>query len=640
MEIALKNFLLIIVGIIAVIFVSACSASGITGSHEQGRVVSISSDEQFNAIAVPLSVAGSGEIKRIPFVINLTDGDWVQRLHWMDAKEHQFHYDYLRDKGLTYLSNADFNLLNYQRSDRKFVLGSVVRYSPDRHVVEFWAGDTINQEQLSFTMAVLQKSYYRKLLFRPGSDSQSAAAVSAGVPIDDGPGLASGFFIFNPGVAVGTLRLANADNLESLVSSDIVILSDIPISLDPVAGIISTQTTSPTTHLNVLSRTWNIPNIQDPVAASTHADLIGKKVYLKTAGSAYQLRAATAEEIAMEAKRRESLAPVIPAADTQTEKLAKLSQQRRSDSQTYGAKSANLGFLMRQSRRRDSFFEVPQGFTIPFKYYSDHIQANGIDKQIEALLNDPALRSDRKKMRLQLAALRQSFAEKPVNPDVMKRIIDRKNSVLGNANLFVRSSTNAEDLEGFSGAGLYDTIPNVISDEDLEDAVRQVWGSIWNDAAFFSREATGIDHRAVMAAVIVQTGINADAAGVILTENAYQSNRPDGILISAKKGLGIRVVEGIKIPEQAIYWESQGSEKIAIVSRSQDNVQLKFDDDGGVRADQIDVGARVLSDDTYTRLGRIATQIEKRYGEPADIEWLIVGTKIYLVQVRPYEVAK
>ena len=622
------------IGLISIASVSAIALWQAADGTHPVDIHRISTEDDFARLAIALPLSGEQEIKRVPFIIDLQSHETP--VIWMDANETEFHYEYLTERGLTHLPVEEFNHLNYTSDERRFVLGSVVRYGPGRDVVELWDGDTITGDRLALTMDRLGRAYHRRLLFRPGSPHQQSVAEAISLPIDDGPGIADGRFVFNEGRSIGTLRLIETDDQDDVLPSDIVILTRTPIDLDPVGGIISMNTVSPTTHINVLSRTWGIPNVQDPSAGIRFADLIGRKVVFEAKGASYSIRAATDREIAHDDGDRKKRAPLVPQADLTNDRMAALSDQDRADSLAYGAKSANLGFLFSLLPEAGGAYRVPDGFTIPFSYYERHLRESGLDAEIDELLADATIRNDRRALKVELARLRRAFLDRPVSPEVLRRISTRRQTVLGDAGMFVRSSTNAEDLPGFSGAGLYDTVPNVVTDEDLAKAVKQVWGSIWNDAAFLSREAAGIDHRAVKAAVIVQRGIDADAAGVMLTRNAYSSDGTNGILISAKKGLGIRVVQGRRMPEQAIYRFDEDSESIDLLSLSEDDVLLEFDRDGGLRERGTRVGERVLDDGMHLRLGRIARRVEERYREPVDIEWLVVGDEIHLVQVRPY----
>jgi phosphoenolpyruvate synthase/pyruvate phosphate dikinase len=204
--------------------------------------------------------------------------------------------------------------------------------------------------------------------------------------------------------------------------------------------------------------------------------------------------------------------------------------------------------------------------------------------------------------------------------------------------VFVRSSTNAEDLPGFNGAGLYDTVPNVTGPAALAAAIKTVWGSLWNDRAYAARERARIDHRAVRAAVLVQVGVDADSSGVMTTVDPFDERADERrLFIAAKRGIGIRVVEGKKIAEQLIYRPDPGMDSIQILTRSQDDVMLHFDPNGGVKEVRIEPDRAVLSDDLVRRLGKIGLAIQARFGnKPQDIEWLVVGGRIMIVQSRDY----
>jgi phosphoenolpyruvate synthase/pyruvate phosphate dikinase len=107
------------------------------------------------------------------------------------------------------------------------------------------------------------------------------------------------------------------------------------------------------------------------------------------------------------------------------------------------------------------------------------------------------------------------------------------------------------------------------------------------------------------------------------------------IFIAAKRGLGIRVVEGKRIAEQLIFRPGLGA--VQVLTRSQDDRMLHFAPDGGVEEVTIEPARAVLSDELVRRLGKIGMEIEARFGgRPQDIEWLIKDGQIMIVQSRDY----
>jgi phosphoenolpyruvate synthase/pyruvate phosphate dikinase len=207
--------------------------------------------------------------------------------------------------------------------------------------------------------------------------------------------------------------------------------------------------------------------------------------------------------------------------------------------------------------------------------------------------------------------------------------------MFGSKGVFVRSSTNAEDLDNFSGAGLYTTVPNVRGRQALLLAIRQVWASIWNYEAYEAREVAGINHAAVYPGILIQEGVPAEAAGVLITTNPFDKEDSNGVYINAKRGLGIRVVSGQRVPEQLVYYPSNGA--VRELTRSGDDTMLTFDTRGGVKPVVIETGRRVLTDEMAARLARSSLEIRSIFGNRhQDIEWVTVGTRIFIVQSRPY----
>ena len=160
--------------------------------------------------------------------------------------------------------------------------------------------------------------------------------------------------------------------------------------------------------------------------------------------------------------------------------------------------------------------------------------------------HDPVYRKQR------LAELRAKIQNGRLNESFARAALEKRRALFGAKGVFVRSSTNSEDLPNFSGAGLYTTVPNVRDDNALLEAIKTVWASLWNYEAYEARESFGINHSAVYPAVLIQEGINAEAAGVLITTNPFDREDRRSVYINAKRGLGIRVVEGRRIPEQLI----------------------------------------------------------------------------------------
>jgi phosphoenolpyruvate synthase/pyruvate phosphate dikinase len=309
-----------------------------------------------------------------------------------------------------------------------------------------------------------------------------------------------------------------------------------------------------------------------------------------------------------------------------------LSQQRASDVVAYGGKSANLGELMNAHLPG---LVIPDGFTVPFFYYDQFITENELDEVIYELMNDQKFVHDPAYRRGRLTDLRDRIQKGKVNANLRQKVLELVHQKYPGKGLFARSSSNAEDLPNFSGAGLHTSVPNVKGDEQLLEAVKTVWASLWNFEAYEARERAGIDHAKVYMAVLIQEGINADSAGVMITADPYNTGNKDAIYISAKRGLGIKVVEGHRIAEQILFRPQ--SNAIRVLTRSAEDSLLTFDDNGGVKEVPITGERTVLTDAMARRLAHAAQRIKRVFGgKDQDIEWLYLKGQLYIVQARPF----
>jgi phosphoenolpyruvate synthase/pyruvate phosphate dikinase len=278
---------------------------------------------------------------------------------------------------------------------------------------------------------------------------------------------------------------------------------------------------------------------------------------------------------------------------------------------------------------------VPDGFCIPYAQYAAFMTRQGIPARIAALEKRADFAADANVRRAELAALRRDIEQARPDSDEARAWLELWRTRLKGRGVFVRSSSNSEDLPGFSGAGLYTTVPNVTQADALARAVLAVWASVYNFEAYEARRAAGIGHDAVAMAVLVQLAAASDSSGVMITRDPFDAGRRYVTYISAKRGLGIKVVEGRRQAEQVMY--SSWSKAVQVLSRSAEDTQLVADAAGGVREVPLTDTRQVLDDALVARLAAVGRQVKQALGgADQDIEWAAVGDQILILQARPY----
>jgi hypothetical protein len=570
----------------------------------------------------------------------------TNEIYFFDVNLFNIHADFvlgvLLKQPWTYETVKEYNK-NYEREKPKFILGYLTHHlKVDKWTFSFWEGDKVGPDDVMRLHKKLDETFWQKNMpFRPDSPMQEKVAVEVqkrGLKTITNNEIykAADFQAFTKGKAVGKLRVVKLGTpFESLNfdKHDIVILQESYPDITPVAGIIATQFSTPLSHVNLRAGAWGIPNAGDKKARDKYGALDGKYVYYEVSDTAITLREATAGEVD-EMKKQVAAAKhvVLPAADLSNRRFAMLTRMRAKDVVTYGTKASNLGEIVTANLEG---VRVPMGFGVPFYYYDQHMKKNGLDKKVDAMLADPKW-PDPAWRKTALETLKKEIMDAPIDENTLDMIYKRVRVDLGGKGVFVRSSSNSEDLPGFNGAGLYDTVGNVRGRKEIGDALKFVWASIWTLRAVDEREAFGIDHKSVYMGVLVQIGINATAAGVLVTKNLWDTTDENGFTINAKWGLGERVVQGQKSPEQVIFDPTNDGTKI--ISRSDDPIRLVFDDKGGTKEIPVDPNAGVIL--TEERAKKLCTMVQKfipvfTHG-PLDVEWVLEGEDFWIVQARPY----
>jgi hypothetical protein len=578
------------------------------------------------------------------FIIDVKTND----IYFFDVNLFNIHADFVLGVLLKQAWTADnirtYNK-NYERQKPKFILGYLTHHiKVDRWSFSFWEGDKIGPDDVVRAKKRLDQAFFQKNMpFRPDSPMQQKVALEVGkkglkTVTNDEIYKSAEYQAFTKGRAVGKLHVVPLGTpYESAVFDrhDIVLLQESYPDITPVAGILATQFSTPLSHVNLRAGAWGIPNAGDKKARDKYGKLDGKTVYYEVSDTSMVLREATGAEIKeLEGKIAAAKHVDLPPANLTDKHLAMLTRMRAKDVVIYGTKAANLGEIVTANLPG---VRVPAGFGVPFYYYVQHMTQNGLDTKLDAVLGDPRFKTDAVWRKTALEELRKQIVAAPIDPTTLDMIYKRVRLKLGGRGVFVRSSTNAEDLPGFNGAGLYDTQPNIVGKKQLGEALKTVWASLWNLRAVDEREAFGIDHRQVYFGVLIQVGVNATAAGVLVTKNLWDISDDHSFTINAKFGLGMRVVEGQKVPEQIIFDPTNDGTKI--ISRSDDPVMLKFDANGGIREVPVPPGEGVIL--TEERAKKLAEQVQAfmpvfTHGQPLDVEWVLEGEDVWIVQARPY----
>ena len=293
-----------------------------------------------------------------------------------------------------------------------------------------------------------------------------------------------------------------------------------------------------------------------------------------------------------------------------------------------GGKAANLGELV------GAGMPVPPGFVVTTAGYRAYVGANDLQDRIIALVPSDGDTADDDGYADAAAQIAEIFAAGAMPGQLEREITDAYHE-LGEPAVAVRSSATAEDLAGASFAGQQDTYLNISGIAAVLDAVRRCWASLWTARAMAYRARQGIDPADVSLAVVVQTLVDAESAGVMFTADPATGRR-DLVLISAAWGLGEAVVGGLVNTDQLTL---AGPDREIIDRHIADKAIQTVRTSDGTKEVAVPAERRhapVLDDTAAQELASLGRRIADHFGTPQDIEW-VRGTdgNLLIVQSRP-----
>ncbi|MBN1950773.1 MAG: hypothetical protein JW801_06190 [Bacteroidales bacterium] len=475
-----------------------------------------------------------------------------EELHFINANYFTYHHEFCNyQQGYT-IELEYFNEVNYSEDPRRrYLLGNINLYrSLNAWALEISPVDNMPVSQIIFLYEKVAEASFigdsLKFLMNSSRLQQLRDELTEQLPLISPGDIYRNldFQAIGKFKAYGVLKfIENQDSMpDDLGPMDIIVLRETPLYLPRVAGILVTEFQTPLSHLTILGQNRKIPiaAYKNAFQDSTLRQLQDQKVLFSVLSDSFSIEPV--------AKLRETVKPagtIRLRADLSVDTLTGVEYLDKKAFLYAGNKASNFGLLYRISQK-GSFKTPESAFVIPFAFYDQHIINSGAGALIEELLAESGeIHQD--SLKVKLTAIRNQITQAPMDEELLQDIKQKILSFGSYTKMRFRSSTNAEDAKGFSGAGLYTSKTGIVDDPDktVEKAVRKVWASLWSYEAYSEREYFNIDHHQVFMGILVHRAFpDEEVNGVAITKNLY---RPDafGFVVNAQLG-----DESVVKPEQ------------------------------------------------------------------------------------------
>jgi hypothetical protein len=495
---------------------------------------------------------GEDEIRWLKFAITANDS---YRVYFQDSGKYLFHYDFAtaRLPGFKGLTRAQFDDVSLRTNNQQVVLGTLL-YEPGEDPkevgIQFVGADAYSREQIANWFEAVRAAIVAEggwnALYLPTYEQATVAAANAdffsgrGIEVSSVLRWTGSASVYSQGWAIGTLKYFPTPQIQAAYTDgrlgpvDILLTDDTPAELPYVSGILCLKPATPNSHVAILAHSYGIPFafLGTPELKATAQALLGKQVIVGTSNQGFRssvVRLLDATNLTP-ALREEMLAAKQPPSIQLAPKarfgqyIAATDNLVPSDIKFFGGKAANYGFL-----RRAIPSNSHPAIAISFDLWDDFLDQalttgktlrEEIDLRLSKYHYPPApaeLAADLKAIRDLITGSTQfTETQKSQLAAALLGMFDPKQ------NIRFRSSTNVEDTETFTGAGLYDSYSGCL-DDDLDSdstgpslcdptetnergvfrAIRKVYASFYNDNAFMERLRRGVDETKIGMAILV-----------------------------------------------------------------------------------------------------------------------------------------
>jgi hypothetical protein len=490
--------------------------------------------EDFNALAGKPNTSKYSHVSSLKLVYVLSE----KKNYFTNSDRFHFHYDFCREILGDSVDLELFNQRNYHvHSKRKYLLVNLNYYQDQkRFLVELFPGEECKREWMQEFLKVLRNcvpaAWNLSVLNNNTVCSNVELPATISLVSPDQVYLNQRYQCLKEGIAYGYLKKVSASKiaLEKVGEHDIVILDNLPLHLPWVQAVVTQVFQTPLSHINVLCSNRGIPNCawKDIGQNKEIERHLNKLVRIQVKEDKVVIVPASLEVAQKFWKQNQNNAQFRFKVDLSVTSVVKIDKVRKLSVASVGAKAFNFAQLAGIKTHTGKHVQVPENaFVIPFYFYVEHLQKSCIP-EFDSITILPRI-VDPLKLKAQLKKIRKSIETTPVDTMLLKQVQELMQKDNRFAYYRFRSSTNAEDIEGFNGAGLYESHSGSWSDstKKVEDAIRKVWASLWNYTAYMEREYFRIDHFYMAMGILVHRAFGDDEAnGVAITRHLYRKGYP------------------------------------------------------------------------------------------------------------------
>lgn len=232
--------------------------------------------------------------------------------------------------------------------------------------------------------------------------------------------------------------------------------------------------------------------------------------------------------------------------------------------------------------------------------------------------------------------IRNRFLRTPIPEAIVDALSRVLPSALLDRPVAVRSSAPGEDSTGTSFAGLHDSFVGQRGLDDILEAVRSVWASLWTDRALLYRRELGIDVDSSAMAVLVQDLVAGTSSGVGF---GVHPTEDDLMAIEAVYGLNQGLVDGTLEPDR---WDLDRATGRVVGHRGPEarrRLVIRGSEQVVEPLPAGEAGRPPLDESGLIAVFGAVQSCGDLFGSPQDVEWTLAGGDLVVLQSRPITTA-